>query len=427
MEHNYSIDELIEKIHISKTKEYFKEVISTYYSNAYRACIVTLYTVVICDLIFKLEELTSIYNDDVADKILKEIDRKQKENPKSPDWENEIVSLIKDRTTLLEQYEVEAIYQLQKQRHLSAHPILSESSILYTPNKETITAHIKNMLAFVLTKPAYFSKKLVVDIIIDISNNKNLLLKKVDLKRYLEVKYFRNLKQEVFNKLFKTLWKFSFKIDDDECSENRDINIIALEIIYDRNSKAIEDFISTERDFFNFINNREVLPKFFLFLFDHPNIYQYLSDAIKTLIDVIESNNIQYKFISWFKHNSFDAYFEEIETLVEDYFPLNGSFFKKAYKLSVQYEKEDEYLSLAIILFGKSTSFDTADIRFSNFIEPYLNKLSIQQLESLIEVIEENSQISSRRRARLDNGKVANVILSQNPDYDFSKWEWFDY
>lgn len=56
MERNYSIDGLTEQIHNQKTKEYFKEVIITYYTEAYRSCVVTLYSVVICDLVFKLQE-----------------------------------------------------------------------------------------------------------------------------------------------------------------------------------------------------------------------------------------------------------------------------------------------------------------------------------------------------------------------------------
>jgi len=208
IEHNYSIDALTERIHSSKTRDYFKEVILTYYTGAFRSCIVTLYSVVICDLVFKLEELRDIYNDDAARKILKEISDKQQSNPKSPDWETEILELVKQRTTLLELFEVEAIYQLQKQRHLSAHPVLTESSVLYTPNKETITAHIKNMLEFVLTKPPFFSKKLATAIIIDLSENKDRLISTSDLRRYLEAKYLKNARPDLYNNFLSSSGNF---------------------------------------------------------------------------------------------------------------------------------------------------------------------------------------------------------------------------
>ena len=84
-----------------------------------------LYSVVICDLIYKLEELRDVYNDATSKKILLEIEGLQQANPKSPDWENKLVEMIADRTKLLEISDVENINQLQKHRHLSAQPVLN--------------------------------------------------------------------------------------------------------------------------------------------------------------------------------------------------------------------------------------------------------------------------------------------------------------
>ena len=121
----HSIENLIDNIFSSKTRDYFQEVIQTYYTNCYRSSIVMLYSVVICDLIYKLEELRDVYNDATSKKILLEIEGLQQANPKSPDWENKLVEMIADRTKLLEISDVENINQLQKHRHLSAHPVLN--------------------------------------------------------------------------------------------------------------------------------------------------------------------------------------------------------------------------------------------------------------------------------------------------------------
>ena len=42
-----------EDIYFAKTKEYFSEVISNYASGNYRSAVVMLYSVAICDLLFK--------------------------------------------------------------------------------------------------------------------------------------------------------------------------------------------------------------------------------------------------------------------------------------------------------------------------------------------------------------------------------------
>lgn len=44
-------------IYFSKMKEYFKEVVSSYINGNYRSATVMLYSVAICDILFKLQEL----------------------------------------------------------------------------------------------------------------------------------------------------------------------------------------------------------------------------------------------------------------------------------------------------------------------------------------------------------------------------------
>ena len=58
-----------DKIYFSKTREYFREVLSNYYNGNYRSAIVMLYSIAICDLLLKLQELKEIYNDKNATTI----------------------------------------------------------------------------------------------------------------------------------------------------------------------------------------------------------------------------------------------------------------------------------------------------------------------------------------------------------------------
>ncbi|WP_018343788.1 hypothetical protein [Cytophaga aurantiaca] len=427
LEQDYSIDTLSEKIYSPKTKSYFKEVLQTYSSGSYRSCIVTLYTVVICDLIFKLEELSEIYNDETATKILKEIAEKQKDNPKLSEWETNIIVLIKEKTSILELYEIEAIYQLQKLRHLSAHPVLTESSILFTPNKETITAQIKNMLSFILTKPSFFSKKLATNIIIDISENKDRLLIKEDLKRYLEAKYFKNAKQDLLNQLFKKLWKFTFKLNNPDCESNREINISTLNIILNKDYESILQLIGSEQASFDFINDGEVVDYFIIFLFKYPKIYAKLNQSTRVLLDAEISANQNYKFLSWYKYDSFDGHFEVVTELVKQRFCPPKLYFDCLLELFTQFDKRTKYLDLSIDMFGYSSDFNSADNRFLYLIEPFLNEYTEDQLLKIIVKINSNSQISNRNRARVDNRKIVESIQNLNPAIDLSTYDSFRY
>lgn len=60
------IDTLVEQINNSKTREYFSEVLSSFYSGNYRSAIVMLYPCVICDLVYKIKEMKEYYKDRVS-------------------------------------------------------------------------------------------------------------------------------------------------------------------------------------------------------------------------------------------------------------------------------------------------------------------------------------------------------------------------
>ena len=66
---NPVIERLQANIQDKRTAEYFSEVLSCYYSGNLRSAVVMLYATVICDLIYKLEELKDIYSDDGAKQI----------------------------------------------------------------------------------------------------------------------------------------------------------------------------------------------------------------------------------------------------------------------------------------------------------------------------------------------------------------------
>lgn len=122
MERN--IPELKEQIYFQRTKEYFEEVERSFYNENYRSAIVMLYSVVIADLLFKLEELKDYYLDPIAEGILEDINRMRESNPKNSEWENKLIENIKDKTNIIEPYVLTNIEDLKNVRNFSAHPFI---------------------------------------------------------------------------------------------------------------------------------------------------------------------------------------------------------------------------------------------------------------------------------------------------------------
>jgi hypothetical protein len=120
----FSLENLSEKIHYGQTKDYFQEVLSSYHNGNYRSAVVMLWSVAVCDIVYKLQYLVDLYEDAVAKSILDELTTLQNHDSKSSSWELKLIEHTHEHTNLLDNSEYENLRYLQKQRHLSAHPIL---------------------------------------------------------------------------------------------------------------------------------------------------------------------------------------------------------------------------------------------------------------------------------------------------------------
>lgn len=221
----FSIDESIENIKNRYTRELFKEVHSSYAMGNYRSATVMLWSVVVTDLVYKLNELDSIYSDPKALQILNDIRKEQLENPKSSKWESEIVDKFHKEINFFETFEVANLEHLQKMRHVSAHPVITSTDLLHSPTKETVFSLIRNALESVLTKEALFSSKIIEVILKDLNNIKDTLVDYEERDRYFSHKYLSKMPNAVLLKFLKTLWKFIFRIDNPETIINTEINL----------------------------------------------------------------------------------------------------------------------------------------------------------------------------------------------------------
>src|SRR5699024_9410957 len=119
-----SLEYKSEHIYHAQTREYFEEVLSSYQNGNYRSAVVMLYSVVICDHIYKLQELINVYSDSDAESIHEEVKREQEESTIKSQWEVTLIKKVKENTNIFSQEDMINIDYLREQRHLAAHPVL---------------------------------------------------------------------------------------------------------------------------------------------------------------------------------------------------------------------------------------------------------------------------------------------------------------
>lgn len=419
---DFSMEYYSEKIYNSRTKEYFKEVLRCYINGSYRSAIVMLYSITICDLVYKLEDLKDLYNDQTAEGILDDIIEDQRSHPNSPEWETNLIQYIKDRTKILEVSEYKNIISLQQHRHLCAHPIMDQNYILYSPNKETVRAHIRNILEGVLIKPPIFSAKILGTLVEDLSSKKDILTSNEDLERYLNSKYLKSINTQVELSVFKNLWKFVFRLTNEECTINRDINYRSIKVIYTRRKNEIQNLIKSNINYFSEITSGEPTKYLIKFLSDNYEIYSLLSDNAKVQIEQEARNDRKLYPIAWFISNNIEEHILDARDLYEPetwVHEFNDSFIALN-EIACTLDSINVFNETLINMFGDSESFDEADSKYNTFISPYLKQFTRDNLILLLEKIQHNSQISYRREAKNSNREIKGFcdnVLGEEFDY----------
>jgi len=429
MQDEYSIETRTSKIFDARTKEYFSEVLSCYTAGNYRSAVVMLWSVAVCDLLFKLQNLVDLYGDDKAKTILDEIGKLQEENERSPIWETTLVESVAEKTQLLDIAERENLLHLQRQRHLAAHPVVTANFQLHRPNRETTRALIRNTLDGLLTKAPILSKQITRELVEDLEQASEILIDDKKLKAYLESKYFNRFNPEVEKAVFKALWKFTFRLTDEPCEKNRSINYSTLRLLYSRNPDQFLTQVDSEKDYFSTIaTDGDPVECLIHFLSQEPHLYELLEDHAKTAIQHSADTNISAKCLAWFIKGNLDEHASDLDEWISgDTYPkIDRDTWAELKVISDSPEWSKSVIRLANKYYCLSGSYDVADLRFNDVIRPLLQEYEIDDCIDLIDGIQGNGQTWERGRAYTDHRELRSRALDLDPDFDPAIYDVFN-
>lgn len=397
-----------ERIYCIKSREYFKEVVSSYSVGNYRSAMVMLYSVIVCDLIFKLQELIDLYDDEAAKKIIDEVREKdeqttlEKDNKKNfkSAWERQLIEKMYNLTELIDDEVYTLIDAVRNHRHLAAHPAINKDFELVTPSKELTIGFIKAVLEKILIKPPLFVHDVVDKLTDDLVSKKEIYVKAPsELKKYLKSKYFDRMSDTMKKATFRTFWKFCFMkpMNDQNNSiykDNEQINKMVLGFLYDE-IENMEGYIADNREFFsNIPNDSYCIDHLCTYIAEYPRIYKVLNDNVKLCIKNRTNKSTLLYMISWFlssdkKKHMRNMIENEMFDLDFDYNVNAIVWFSKIYEKTGDLEFLINYF---IECFRVSSSFEIADKRLK-FVKAFLEKMTREQYIKLIEIIDSNSQI----------------------------------
>ena len=410
-----------DKIYFSKTREYFREVLSNYYNGNYRSAIVMLYSIAICDLLLKLQELKEIYNDKNATTILDDIDKLRNNNTGSKSsWEKKLVEKIHKETNLLDCQSFAQLNNLYTARNLSAHPAMNDNYELIIPSPETTIAHITNILRNILIKPPVFTSNVINMLTDDIAEKAQIFAgERAKFVNYLNKKYLDRMPLPMKENIFITFWKFCFrKPDNQNCMNNLTNNRLILEIIAEDNPQILEK-IKTEEALKSISNNEYCVMNCCFFVSKFPKIYDFLSDEIKLCIDNLIEKYQKIKIFSWYKNTDKSNHIKRM--IEEEIFDVDDFGIMQYVKESYSAEGlADVLCDYCIKAFSKSNSFNQADLRYTMHIKPNLDLFTKEQFIEILNIINSNAQIYNRGASYVSNTEIINAakkILEKTFDY----------
>ncbi|QXR18465.1 hypothetical protein EGK58_010155 [Acinetobacter variabilis] len=403
----FSIELAIEKIVDKNSKENFLEVYKCYEAGCYRAAVGLLWSVVVTDIVSKLQKVEIDFNDSTAHKLLTEI--KEKQERKETDWEKSIVEDVHKRMKFFDQDTYENLLHLQKKRHLCSHPLVQETdNKLYTPTPEETKSFIRHALEDLLIVPAGFSRHALKDsILMDIDKLREAGLDIDAFKDVIQKRYIKHLPKEIVPILIKELWKFCFIKSDPKIDENRHFNAEFLFQIITHYPEQCKEIFQKE-DYINKVTTDDNILYIYIALLSRFDfIYDLLDSSGRAIVSSYLTKHEKMKIYCPFLSKNISEHLKE-------FLPkANHETFKYLLKLSEKFSIKNEVMMLGIEEYGNSTSYDEADTNFNIYIEDYLIDYNFAMFQKYLEVSENNSQIYDRRKFYGSNNLVYKILFKK--------------
>lgn len=416
-----SIEDKLSMIESPLTKIYFKEVYSSYVNGNYRSAIVSLWSVLVCDATYKLNKLVDILDDGWAKNEISKIENLQKKNSKSSSWEIDVFEGFYKEKRFIGIAEINNIKNIQENRHLCAHPIMSEGGMLHTPSREMVVSMIHSALDDFLTRNNYYTKNSTKIIVDTLSEDSEFYGNIKNIKPYIN-KMSRRMTDDVIYNVFKSLWKLSFKDESiDACKHRRIIHHACMSILDEiKNKKNIMDLVKSDILFFEQVTFKtSCLTYLFSFLSRNKFFFFFFSDEfkgrVKEYIYIHDEEDIylSFKFASSFAFDNVSDYLNYIKSSISDH-SINRLTIAEVNYIKEIYSDMDinkELNDIIILFLEEASTYDQGDDRMDLVLEEsVINSLTLPQLNNIVRIFDSNSQVRGRRRASLDISKIKNKI-----------------
>lgn len=406
------------------SRNYFKEILQSYYSQNYRATIVLLYSFVIYDLFTKLQNMAN-EGDKKATNKLTEINAMIADDEKYSKVENEVIRFYKDNCPLYFDKFIEDIEYLKNCRNKCAHLKVNDNT-LFVPSDYHARMLICSMYDHILSVKAPFIMDLFSIARADVERYAESISRIPDkgldeaIKKAIIDKYLKRMTYDSLKKSYKTFIRLLFVSDAEECIKNVSglyafaFTMTDYAIKNGYTSLFLEDtiqnaFSKIKVDLLK--NNSFRLDAFVSIITTYP----IAMEIVRNNEDVFEY--VSKKVLSKPKGlHLYRAFYPREEKTVYGYFKDSQLFQWPSYSetlFGIFKECEDFSLAEFTIIQVKAiptfNGFSDADC-FMSFFKDHLTELNVSDINAVMKIYWRNNQCTNRARHSEDYSIIEKYI-----------------
>lgn len=398
-------------------RQYFQEILQSYYGKNYRATVVLLYSFTVYDLFSKLQTMSN-EGDKTAKKAVNDIRQMIEDDEKYSTVENTIINFFKDNCKLYFRRFIEDIEYLKKCRNKCAHLNVDGES-LFIPSDYQVRMLICSMYDNIFAVKAPFIMDLfsVVKTEVEVYSNKiHRVGRPISEEVISELSnlYFKRLTQNSLKKSFETFLKITFQVKEDDDIKKNINGLFAFtysmasyitqsgltEIFNDDNIVGIIKKIEKQV----FENSSERRKAFITILLDFPGIldcvninnhplYNYISELVLSSPKGIQYYNI---FFPRENNTAYDYYLQKKSIQRAEYTSTLFEVLKKCENFKI-----DDFMILQAKSIPNFDGYNDADA-YMNVFKENIENISSEAKKIIMEIYNKNIQCTRRNRHSSD-------------------------
>ncbi|OBA03973.1 hypothetical protein A9P44_20355 [Paenibacillus polymyxa] len=252
------------------------------------------------------------------------------------------------------------------------------------------------MAIFLFLKALYFDTRPTARIVDSIITKLPEMYKRVkddsEYERILRKRYLSSLNEKAIMSLLKKLWKFTYRLNDQACQDNRVVNGLTVLIIARIYPDLVIRLVSEDQAYYSQVSlERDQLDEMIELFNQAPRLFSLLDEEVKKQMEK-EIKRLPVRYVrSCFLSPSQEEHCTNISHFLPDINFTNSALWEFK-QLAEATNKMDEYRIMTIRFLSKSSSYlDTYD-RFRQ-VHQCLDGFNKEQIEELLKIMNSNNQI----------------------------------